>query len=248
MFGVTSPTRAGRLRSRRAFLTASIIAGLSALILNCGGRGELTRAAAADLIRNSEDFRLPVSVTLPGKREWPTEAQSADEPEEAARERAVDGYARANPEVAAFRHLGLIDFRARLVEGPSPSHAWWRFELEPVLTEKGREAAADGTGSKRQKEIAVARRELIEVTGVPAPQAGAAQAEFTWRQVPTPAGEVFDPEAETYKGLPGWLRQLIAGPPGGFGRSVERRYGVALKGRALLRRYDDGWRVQHVQF
>lgn len=245
--GVASPTRAGGPRPPRGALTACVIVALSTLLLSCAGAGELTRAGAADLIRNSEEFRLPVTATLPGKREWPTEARTADEPEEEARARAVDGYARTNPELAAFRHLGLIDFKVRLVEGASPAHAWWRFELEPVLTEKGERAAA-GAGDKRQKEIAVARRELVEVTGLTAPQAGAAQAEFTWRQAPTPAGEAFDPGSETYKGFPEWLRQLIAGPPAGFGRSAERRYGVALKGSALLRRYDDGWRVQHIQF
>ena len=249
MSGVDSPTRAGSLRPLRALITAFVIAALPALAVNCGAPQELTRAGAADLIRNSEDFRAPLTVTLPGKREWPTEARSADEPEEEARARAVDSYAKTNPEVAAFRHLGLIDFRARLVEGPSPAHAWWRFELEPVLTEKGeQEAAAAGARDKKQKELAVARHELVEVTGVTAPQAGASQAEFTWRQVPTRAGEAFDPNGETYRSFPVWLRQLIAGPPGGFGRSAERGYGVALKGKALLRRYDDGWRVQHIQF
>lgn len=247
MAGVASPTRADRLRPGRGLLTAPAIAVLSALTLSCAGSGELNRTAAADLIRDSEEFRRPVTVTLLGKREWPTEARSADEPEGEARARAADGYARTIPEVAAFRHLGLLDFRARLVEGPSPAHAWWRFELEPVLTEKGEQAAA-GAGGTRQKEIAVARRELVEATGVTSPQAGAAQAEFTWRQVPTPAGEVFDPEGQTFKSLPGWLRQLIEGPPGGFGRSAVRRYGSVGKGRALLRRYDDGWRVQHIQF
>jgi hypothetical protein len=221
---------------------------LAALVLNCSGRSELTRAGAAELIRDSEEFRRPVSVTLLGKREWPTEARSTDEPEEDARARAIDSYAKTNPEVAAFSHLGLIDFKAKLIEGPTPAHAWWRFELEPVLTEKGKQAAADGAGGTRQTEVAVARRELVEVTGVTAQKAGTAQVEFTWRQAATFAGEAFDPGSETYRNLPEWLRQKISGPPGGSGRNAERRYGDIRKGKALLQLYDDGWRVQHVQF
>jgi len=229
-------------------MMAFVIAALPALAVNCSGPKELTRTGAADLIRSSEDFHAPITITLPGKREWPTGARSADEPEAEARARAVDSYARTSAELAAFRHLGLIDFNARLIEGPSPTHAWWRFELEPVLTEKGDRATANGASGMRQTEIAVARRELVEVTGITTQKAGTAQVEFTWKQVTTFAGEAFDPSSETYRSLPEWLRQKISGPPGGFGRSAERRYGDVRKGKALLQLYDDGWRVQLVQF
>jgi hypothetical protein len=171
-----------------------------------------------------------------------------NESEEAARERAIDDYARAHVEMAAFRHLGLIDLRATLVEGPTTEHEWWRFSVEPVLTEKGEGEAVDEPEDKGRKGIIISRRELIEVTGVTAPKEGAAQADFTWKEIPTPAGEAFDPARDTYRGLPDWLRQGIAGPPAGVGRSLERRYDAVRSGKALFQLYDDGWRVRSINF
>lgn len=236
------------LRHQRALSAAFVTAVLFAFTVNCASSRVITRAKAADLIRDSNDFNLPVFVTISGKREWPTEARSAEESEDGARQRAVDSYTKTNAELATFRHLGLINVEAKLVEGPSLSHAWWRFELEPVLTKEGRQGTVESSGDKSPKGIAIARRELVEVTGVSAPQAGTARAEFTWRQVPTSAGEAFDVNSETYRTLPEWLQQLIVGQPRILGRSARREYGDIRKGEAFLQLYDDGWRVQHVQF
>lgn len=246
MPGAASQGRAGRSLCRGILRALIWITILIASPAGCSGSRELTRPRAGDLIEDSGEFRRPASVRLLGKRDLPTRAKSTDEPEVEARERAFDEYERSHVEMAVFRHLGLIDFRAALVEGPSPEHEWWRFSVEPVLTEKGeREAvAAEGKG---RREIIISRRELIEVTGLTTPAGGAARAEFTWKEVPTPAGEAFDPASDAYRRLPEWIRRGLAGPASGLGKGLERNYGVARKGSALLRLYDDGWRVQHIQ-
>lgn len=77
---------------------------------------------------------------------------------------------------------------------------------------------------------------------------GVARAELTWKEVSTTAGEAFDPTTATYRGLPEWIHRGMAGPASGLGKGLERKYGVTQKGAALLRLYDDGWRVQHLQF
>jgi hypothetical protein len=170
-----------------------------------------------------------------------------DEPEQEAQGRAVSEYARTSAEVAAFYQMELINLSATLVETPSPTHVWWRFELKPVLTEKGEQEGGVNSQNNRGLEIPIASRELTEVTGITQKE-GAAQVEFTWKLVPTPAGEAFDSGSQTYRELPEWLRQMIVKAPGGFGKSAERRYGNIYKGKALLQLYDDGWRVQLVQF
>lgn len=43
---------------------------------------------------------------------------------------------------------------------------------------------------------------MIEVTGLTTPKVGEAGSDFTWKDVPTPAGEAFDPTTDTYRGLP----------------------------------------------
>lgn len=225
-----------------------MILGLAAFYAGCSASRELTRTRAAALIRDSEEFRHPVSVPLPGEREQPVRALPPGESEEAAGGRALDEYARSHVEVAAFRQLGLVDLRATLVEGPSPEHAWWRFSVEPVLTEKGEKEGVGEPGGKGRNGIVIARRELIEVTGLTAPKEGEARSDFTWKEVPTTAGEAFDPTTDTHGGLPKWIRRGMAGPASGLGKGLERKYGVTRKGAALLRLYDDGWRVQHLQF
>lgn len=237
---------AGRSCRYGSLLALFLVITLIALSTSCSGSRELTRSRARDLVRDSRDFRLPISVPLLGKRDQPTQAQAANEPEGEARERACEEYARSHVEMAVFRHLGLVDFRASLVERPSPEHGWWRFSVEPVLTEEGRRVAVDEEG-KGRKGIVISHRELIEVTGLTAPTAGAARAEFMWKEIPSPAGGAFDPASATYSGLPEWIRRGIKGPPG-LQRGLERKYAVARKGTALLQLYDEGWRVQVVQF
>src|SRR5205085_7710513 len=128
-------------------------------------------------------------------------------------------------EVAAFYQMGLINLSATLIEAPSPTHVWWRFELKPVLTEKGEQEGGVNSQNNRGLEIPIARRELTEVTGIITQKEGVAQVEFTWKLVPTPAGEAFDSGSQTYRELPEWLRQMIVKAPGGFGKSAEHRYG-----------------------
>jgi hypothetical protein len=244
---------ASRARTGRSFHCRTPLAVLAGFFViaastNCSGSRELTRSRADNLVRESVDFRRPITIPLPGKREQPTQARSLNESEEVARERAIDDYVRAHVEMAVFRHLGLIDFRAALVERPSPEHEWWRFSVEPVLTEAGEREAAEESEGKGRKGIVISRPDLIELTGLATPAAGAARAEFTWKEVPTPAGEAFDPTTDAYRGLPEWIRRGMAGPASGMGKGLERKYDVPRKGTALLQLYDDGWRVQHIQF
>lgn len=246
MSGVASPLREGKSIFR--IPSAVFVAlGLIALSGSCSASRELTRSRAAALIRDSGDFRRPVSVPLLGEREQPVRAQSTNESEEDAGGRALDEYARSHVEMAVFRHLGLIDFRATLVEGPSPEHEWWRFGVEPVLTDKGEREAVEVPEANGRKGIIISRRELVEVTGVSTPTGGVAQAVFTWKEVPTKAGEAFDPTTDTHNGLPEWVRRGISGPPPGMGKGLGRNYSALRKRTALLRLYDDGWRVQHIQ-
>jgi len=246
--GAASQARAGRSSYRAILLTVFWISILIALPAGCSGSRELTRSRAGDLIKLSNDFRRPVSVALLGKRDQPTRSQSTDEPEDEARGRAFDEYARSHVQMALFRHLGLIELRATLIERPSPEHGWWRFSVEPVLTEAGEREAVEESEGRDRKEIIIARRELIEVTGLTASAGGATRAEFTWKEVPTTAGEALDPTSDTYKALPEWIRSGLARPSSGMGKGLEHKYGVVRKGTAVLQLYDEGWRVQHIQF
>lgn len=246
--GAASQAHAGRSLYRAILLTLFWISILIASPAGCSGSRELTRSHAGDLIKESNDFCRPVSVALLGKRDQPTRSQSTGEAEDEARGRAFDEYARSHMQMAVFRHLGLIDLRATLVERPSPEHGWWRFIVEPVLTEAGERVAVEELENRNRKGIIISRRELIEVTGLTASAGETTRAEFTWKEVPTAAGEAFDPASNTFRQLPEWIRGGITGSASGPRKGLEHKYGVTRKGTAVLQLYDDGWRVQHIQF
>lgn len=56
--------------------------------------------------------------------------------------------------------------------------------------------------------VVLARREVIEVTGV-RERAGQAAADFTWKTVPNEAGKALDPSSDVFKGLPQELRDAL---------------------------------------
>ena len=91
------------------------------------------------------------------------------------------------------------------------------------------------------------RKEVVEVTGITKIDEGNAQVEFTWKAVPTPLGEAFDPTSATFKGLPADLQQVITQPRGFSGKKLAQSYGKARRSTALLKLYDDGWRVVAVE-
>lgn len=246
MLRVSSPTRVGRLQCHNACTTILVLAVLVMLPAACEGSRELSRSSAAELIRNSGQFREPEAVTLKSQPGWALRAESADEHEEQATARAVEAYADHFAEVAVLRHLGLVDIRAAVTSRPTPGHPFWEFRVGPHLTDEGRREAAPDPAGARREALALARRELIEVTGISATQDGVARVEYTWRLVPTGAGAAFDPTNAAYRSLPEQLQKLVVRPTSLTGATAERRYGGTKNSTAVLRRYDDGWRVQSV--
>jgi hypothetical protein len=68
----------------------------------------------------------------------------------------------------------------------------WAFDVEPFLTERGKDLGSDGREDHSAPSVILARRELVEVMGIT--KAGqTAQAEYTWKEVPTAAGRAFNP-------------------------------------------------------
>lgn len=244
MPGASSLVHVGRLCRHNVCMTILVLTVLVILPAACVGSRELTRDKAAELIRNDEQFRAPESIALKPQPGWAQRVQSADEAQGQATARAVESYTEYFAEVAVLRHLGLVDVKVTVTERPTPTHPFWEFRMEPHLTDEGRkEAAADPASAGRQA-IALARKELIEVTGISIPRDGVAQVEYTWRLVPTEAGAAFDTTTPAYKNLPAPLQKLVVRPTSLTRATAERRYDGTKRSTALLRRYDDGWRVQ----
>ena len=226
----------------RGTVPASVLGIFIALATSCAASRELSRSRALALLKESKDFRSPVSLLMASERALPVEAQSMSEPAAMAEARAIESFLNSHPQVAVFRHLGLVDVRTSVVQRAEPDHLWWKFDVEPFLTEKGKELAAREHAPEQA--IPIARNEVIEVTGIRKVGESSAEVEFTYKDVPTEVGKVFDPQSAAYRSLPASLQEAITMPRGMMGRDATRKFGEVYTGAASFQLYDDGWRVQ----
>lgn len=218
----------------------------------CSAQG-LGRSGAKKLIEESEKFKAPVVVALKVEDDVRLFPQSPDETEEAVRERALRNYLSSNPTLAVLRHLGYVEVDATVVRAYEeknvrgfPVKSPWVLKIEPALTEKGKSLA----GSQRipgGNAVVLARREVVEVTGV-REREGQAAADFTWKTVPTEAGKALDTSSDIFKGLPQELRDALTKSRGvgPFGRGAAQDWSRINKATADFQKYDDGWRLTSI--
>jgi hypothetical protein len=193
----------------------------------CAEAKELTRSRALSLLKNSKQFTEPATIKVINQKNIPVPAKSEDDPEPEAQAYAIELFYGDHPTMAVLQNLGLVDVKATLmkkpvkVEHPIPfakpiiNIDPWQFSVTAALTEKGRELNRDADSSyKEDQSIVLYRKELIEVTGITNGGENRAQAEFTWRAIPTVVGEAFDTHSKTYQSLPPNLQELVSGPRG----------------------------------
>ena len=123
---------------------------LPALLLfgGCGASGELSRAAARQLIEASIEFKQPFALELmQGETLLPygkslAVLESGEETPAQAADRKVREYYEQHPQIAVAAHLGLIEARVRTLdlEQPKPS-GWnsnprWDFQEDYLASKK----------------------------------------------------------------------------------------------------------------
>jgi hypothetical protein len=236
----------------RRFTLVLMIAAVLALSPGCSAQG-LDRSGAKKLIEESEKFKAPVVVALKVEDDVRLFPQSPDETEEAVRKRALQNYLSSSPTFAVLRHLGYVEVDATVVRPYEeknvrgfPVKSPWVLKIEPVLTEKGKSMAVS-QGLPGGNAVALARREVVEVTGV-RERAGQAAADFTWKTVPTEAGKALDPTSDIFNGLPQELRDALTKSRGvgPFGRDATQDWSRINKATADFQKYDDGWRLTSI--
>jgi hypothetical protein len=235
---------------------STVISVLAAIIIVAFPQGcaafsskELTRQRALALIRGHKDFKSPAVVLVRDVEKFNVPALSEDE-EPVPYERAVERYFENYPEMGALRALGLVEAEVTLRDRPQMLPATrrlldWRFSIDARLTAKGREAvrAAGGSG---EETVPLFRREVLEITGLRKESATRAQADFTWKAVPTPVGEAFNPNSATFRNLPEGLRQKISRPTI-HGDTLKLEFGDVKRATAHFVLYDDGWRLESIR-
>lgn len=209
---------------------------------------ELTRSRALAILREHGMFKKPAVLPISEAEKFLVPAESAVEPE--PKERAVEQFFEDRPAMGVLRHLGLIEATATAVERPkvlayTGQLTMWRFKITPRLTAKGKKAVS-AAGGEGEDSVPALRREIIEVTGLKKEGAGRAEVEFTWKSIPTGAGEAFDPTSATFKTLPPKLQQKLT-HVNILGDSLKMSFGEVRKATAYFQLYDDGWRVDHIR-
>jgi hypothetical protein len=227
--------------SHKAWIRVLVPAALIFLAAGCAGSRELTRGRAAEMVGNSTDFRAPVSLPLKKETDLLLRPESDGETESQARFRATETYFQATPQMDVLRQIGLVDVRAAIRKRPGENHGVWSFDVEPFLTERGEKTAAAWQVEQAGQSIALARREIVEVTGITKSGDAAAQAQYTWRETATEAGQAFVPGTPEYERLPASLRQLLEE------RHQTKDYGKTKRGMAVFQLFDDGWRLTAVR-
>jgi hypothetical protein len=229
-----------------------LLAGITTVTLTqsgCGGMGQLNRSSARRMIDESERFKAPITTALKEDREFKIFPDSPDEPKQSVRERVLRMRLESDLVAAVLRQLGYVEVNVSVVEPPrlmvkgASDRTPWVLNITPVLTEKGKKLA-ESYGLSGGTEVPLARRELVEVTGISEKDVQAA-ADFTWKTVPSEAGEAFDPSSNTFKSLPQELQAALKkgrgiGP---FNRAATRDWSQVYKATASFQKYDDGWRL-----
>ncbi len=220
------------------------------MLVACSGTGELTRSGARKLIAESEKFKAPLAVALKDEDDFRLFPESPDETEQEVRARVLRIYLSSHQTLTVLRHLGYVDvnisvaepYQVKTIRGfstPSP----WVFKIEPTLTGKGKELARS-QGVTGDQAVPLARREVVEITGI-RQKDGQAAVDFTWKAIPTEAGRALDPATDTFKSLPAELQQALTKSKGigPFGRAETQGWDQVLKATAGFQKYDDGWRL-----
>jgi hypothetical protein len=236
----------------------SVFALITVIILmllapSCGNSQDLNRSNAKHLIEESAKFKAPVAVELEVENERHVQPKTDDESEQNATERAMEMYLADNRQIAVLRLLGYVDVKATVVKraevkgsGVFASIRPWIFKMEPFLTEKGKAGTKNQVGGS-DKAVVLARREVVEVTGIRKAESQAI-ADFTWKAAPTEIGKVFDPTSDAFKNLPPEMQEALKESRGigPFGNSGTIGWSQVYKATASFQKYDNGWRVASI--
>ena len=163
------------------------------VLASCSARDFLTRRLASDLISVSPDLKVPQSFLL--------------------RTGIVTGKDYPSPEYLVLQNHGWISAATVACPAGMLPPPCWNIVLSPSGVEVVRSSLATDQAAKSSISLPVARRELLDITGI-AKQDNSADVEFDWKWVP--------------------LNEIGATL---YSRDLRYRSSVGF------RKYDNGWRL-----
>ncbi|MET0650749.1 MAG: hypothetical protein ABW208_29420 [Pyrinomonadaceae bacterium] len=237
------PTPWGVLTTLLTALCVAAVFGLAA----CGSK-ELNRSGAADVLEASDAFKNPASTTLHPQYRQSLALGGAGSQTTPKEEFALKRFFESHPDLAVLDHLGLAEFKVANIQYPNSAAS--PVTVTATLTDQGKSTSDDWQQSGDAWTIPVARRELVEVTGLTGGEGESktARVEYTWRWKPLGLGTNFDMTSPDYQRLPESVRRSPGGASfadalRGVGQVTFFEGGKLQKGSAVLQKYDNGWRV-----
>jgi hypothetical protein len=234
---------------RSGFRDCLVLLGLAAMIcLAACSSNSLTRPHVAEMINSSEEFKQPVAVTLlPEYRQSLTLIGSGSHTTSKP-DFALQRFLESHAELAVLNHLGLVDFKVSSIEYPDSASS--PVVVTSSLTEKGRAASRQWQQSGNGWAIPIAKKEVVEVTGLTGSEGDSktARAEYMWRWQPTEVGKSFDKSDSAYQNVPASIRSNLGGASMAdmmrqLGNGVVFDSSQTQKASASFRLYDDGWHL-----
>lgn len=232
---------------------------LSTFSASCGA-GELTRPKAEELINQSADFKghYQIEYTQGDEKynDGLLEVISADETKEQAVARKTKQYMELNPQIAVLNHYGMVTPNVVPREEKPPARvyysnpAFWHFQEKYTGSDRADEFWRKLGLEPNKETFPLAKRELIEVTGLIKQGDQQFTAEFKWRWLPNEIGRAMDSTTDEYKALPADLQDFLSGDkiPAGEYRAHDWRinWKFEKQGRAIFQKYDNGWRLTSI--
>jgi hypothetical protein len=201
------------------------------------------------MLKSGEEFQKPASIILlPEYRQSLTLIGTGSQttPKD---EFALRRFMESHADLAVLHHQGLIDFKVSKIEYPDSASS--PVMVTATLTDKGRSASREWQQSGDGWTIPIARRELVEVTGLAGGEGDSktARAEYVWRWQPTEVGKNFDTSRREHQSLPEAIRRNLGGVSMAdvmrqVGRVIVFDSSKTQTASASFRFYDDGWRLE----
>lgn len=123
-----------------------------------------------------------------------------------------------------------------------------------MTTDKAKKLWADYGLPGSENSLPLAKKEFVEVTGITKQGEDAVTVLFTWKFVPNQISKYFDSSTTEFKSLPVDIQERMLGkqPATILNRNPKdetiKFTSEARQGQAILRRFDDGWRLESVSF
>ena len=210
---------------------------------------EITRASAARIIAESENFPAVYSIKIKQTFSYDSGAINAvsdDESEEDSVKRYLAQYSKLAPQIGVAVHFGYVrPIIKRTNDKPELMNEtkYWKFEDEYVITDDGRKLWKDFGLEADDASLPLAVKEFDEVTGI-IKRGGDTIVEYTWRWKTNKMGDALDPQTGQFEKLPEHMQKWFTERRAFFSseNTIVELAGT-IRTRALFRKYDDGWRL-----